>query len=94
MFSFQVKVSTNLNAHQIPTTPPSHHLLSPTYPSTMNSGNENDFDWDAEWEALDAADDPDLIYHLAPGTQAAGSQPFSQNLAEFYKKSAQVRRKS
>ena len=23
----------------------------------MNSGNEDNFDWDAEWEALDAADD-------------------------------------
>ena len=57
----------------------------------MNSGNEDNFDWDAEWEALDAADESDLIHHLAPGTRGAVDH-FLRDWAEFYKKSTQVRR--
>ena len=57
----------------------------------MNSENQDNFDWDAEWEALDAAKDPDLIHHLAPTTQRSVNT-FLTVWQKFYLKSAQLRR--
>ena len=43
-----------------------NHL--PTYQPTMYSENDN-FDWDAGWQALDAIEDHPLIHHLVLPTQ-------------------------